>query len=287
LIWPYKLANFAINSNPGTASLYVPTLVSSTCPNSNTVADSCTQIFRIAITNGAACTLNGQYDLEWEITCQQTGGVNPVECATEPGALANAALVVVSEDFCATISTTTPLSGSLSVYSDLAHSNPRAGFLVGQTLFWQVSVISPNVTLTGTTINSVKLTAPGQPDVLLYSNLALGADGTAASFATSSSAVDTADFQFTLTEGLISTLADDSRRSYTTRVIIDVDYQDVVTTKRGRRSVEFSSNLNQQPVALSNSFEASKPASGDASTLSCGLASLFALFLPELAQRLF
>jgi hypothetical protein len=272
LLWPYQLTAFTITSNPGTATSYTPSLVSNTCPNDG--SSSCTQVFRIAIVTGSACTLNGNYALSWTLTCQQTGGVNPAQCAIQAGATATASLVVVSEDFCATISTVTPLSGSLAAFGDGAHSIPKTQYLVGQTLFFRATVISTNVTLTGTTINSVKLTSAGQPDVLLYSGLVLGADGTDASFSAPASTANSADFQFTLTNDFIAALADDSARTYTTRVIVDVDFLNVITTKRGVQSIEFASTLNEQPVALSASFSAQQESG--ATAISSALAFAFA-----------
>lgn len=256
LIWPYTLSDFVITSNPGTATSYTPSLISSDCDNDG--SSSCTQVFRIDIVNGPACTLNGQYSLEWTLQCQPDPDTAelPAECAIQEGDTVTATLNIVSENFCTSIGTSLPLSGTLASYGDFARTLPKTQFLIGQTLYYRASMDSPNVTLTGATIQSVKLTSPGEADVLLYSEGALALHGTEGEFATTG-AISHADFEFTLSDEFISSIADDSSRSYTTIVIVGVDYQDTVTTKRGRQIVQFSSKLNSQVVALSASFEAS------------------------------
>lgn len=280
LIWPYILKDFTIVSNPGTATSYTASLVSSNCENDGS---SCTQVFSIDIVNGDACTLNGEYSLQWTLDCQldPNSGELPAQCAIQEGDTVTGSLTVLSENFCTQVSTSLPLTGSLASFGDFARTLPKTQFLVGQTLYYRVSMNSPNVTLTGSTIQSVKITSPGEDDILLYSDGVLGLHGTDGAFITTD-AVSHADFQFTLSDEFISALADDSSRVYTTTVIVDVDYQDTVTTKRGRRSVEFSSNLNSQVIALSANFEASQQmAAAAASTVA--FTGIFAFVAPVAA----
>ena len=270
LIWPYNLTAFTIVSNPGAADSYTASLVSEDCPNDGS---SCTQVFRIAIVTGSSCTLNGNYNLRWTLQCQPdpNSGNEVPQCAIQAGDNVIASLTLVSENFCTSIATALPLSGSLASFGDFAHTRPKTQFLVGQTLYYRASMVSPNVTLTGTTINSVKLSSPGEDDVLLYSEGQMDSDGTAATFSTDGD-VTFADFQFALSADFIAALADDSSRTYTTSVIVDVDYQNTVTSKRGRRTVEFSSNLNSQMVGLAASFETSQLQSSSAASLTIAAA---------------
>ncbi len=260
----------------GSGATYTPTLVSTSCPNDST--SSCTQVWRISIVNGQNCNLNGDYSLRWTITCQQVSGTNPPQCAINSGDLATAALSTISESFCAVISTVLPLTGSLASYQEIGISANKTQFLVGQTLFYRASVVASNITLTATTINSVKLVSNGQSPVILYSGLALGAQGTAGAFATNGKTASTADFQFTLSGDFIATIPDDSSRTYSTVVIVDVDYLNTVTAKRGVQRVEFVSNLNTQALGFSSSFTAEK-LSSSASTASSLLALFVALAL--------
>jgi len=152
---------------------------------------------------------------------------------------------------------------------------------VGQTLHFRASVYSPNVTVTATTINTVKLTSPGQPDTLLIADTTVSPMGTTATFATSAVNTTEATFSFVLVggaTGFIADLADDSSRTYTVTAIIDVDYLNTVTTKRSVETIQFVSNANTQPVGIASTIVAQQSKLQQSSAVST-VASVFFVFL--------
>jgi hypothetical protein len=281
VLWPYFIDNFTILTNNGAADSYTVSSVSRACPNDGT--SSCTQVFRIVVVNGEACTINAIMGIDWTLYCQlnATGG-EPAACAIQAGDRVTASLTLISENFCTVIATSLPATGTLASFGDASQTRAKTNFLVGQTLYYRSSIVSPNVTLTGATINSVKLTSPAQADVLLYSEGASSTEGTAGAFTLTTQGANFANFHFTLSAAFIDALADDSSRTYSTEVIVDVDFQNTITNKRGVMSIAFSSDLLNMPVGLAASFQAESTLDTSASALSAGAFTLGAAAIVSL-----
>jgi hypothetical protein len=231
LVWPYKLVNFAVTSGPVAAGLIttLATPISVQCGDTG-LGTSCTQISRFTINTATICSLSGQYQFQWQITCHD---LNADVCALGGGESALATLSLVSEDLCADVSITTLLTGALTSFRDLARTTPKSNFFAGQTIYHRVSLTSSEVTLTAVQIQKVSFiptTAPIDP-VDFYLNSVTTPNGIIAAFTVESTTATTALFHFTLNNLFLTNIVPDVGRQYQTSVIVRASFQDV-TGKR-------------------------------------------------------
>jgi hypothetical protein len=135
-------------------------------------------------------------------------------------------------------------------------------------MYFRVHVEAPNVTVTGVTINTVKLSTVGYDDIILLINTSPVEPGfTTSNFVFGEAGLDFADFQFYLNEDLLPPLAG-GPRIFTTQIIADVSYID--NSQKKKRG-----GLNEMQISMTREFTVDTPkpkgGHGAAVTLLCDL----------------
>jgi hypothetical protein len=262
VIWPYKLTapllsltpaldypnmGFAVAEQTGLAD----------CPN--TQGSTCSQAFTITIDpmgEATNCQITGDYQLSFTIDCQQTGGVDPAECAIDSSTnTATADLSVVSENFCTVVSVDVGISGSLSTFQDNAYSVAKSQFLVGQKIYAHADVTSVNATLTSIDVVSVKIATGVQAPVILFTAPSTKPISSAA-FTVDDEGANYAEFFFTLDNAFIDHINQDESRAYTITAKLTATFTGVDGVSK---RVAFEASLLQKNLALLQTVELAEP----------------------------
>jgi hypothetical protein len=244
------------------------------CPN--TVGSTCTQRFRINITTNGACTITGDYSMLFNLTCQPGA-----DCNLNPNSVATVTASIVSEDFCAQVSATVAITGTLTSFSSNTYSSPRTIYLVDQVSYFQAAVVSTQANLTQSTIDSVTIsTADNTESYVLYTSTGVNPAYPSALFSLNATTASTANFFFTLDSTLFNNVTGaDATKNWKVTARVNVQFTGVPGTKR----VILDGSLAQQSVAVGAAFQVSSNSANFGTTsastsgspiLLCGLVSM-------------
>jgi len=255
LLYPYLINAESLTSSPGAPLVSALTEIvdsqnAALCPN--TVGSTCTQRFRVNITTNGACTITGNYGVLFNLTCQ-TGA----DCNLNPNSVATVTASIVSENFCAQVSATVAISGTLTSYSSNTYASPRTIYLVDQVSYYQAAVTSTQATLTSSTIQTVSVvnTVDNTESYLIYNNGVVNPVYTnAVHFSIDTATATTANFFFTLNSTLFNNVTGaDATKNFNVQARVDVTFTGVPGTKR----VILDGALSSRQVSVSSAFQVS------------------------------
>jgi len=218
------------------------------CPN--TVGSTCTQRFQLNITTNSACQISGNYGIQFGLVCQ----AGTAQCPIDNGVLANVTASIISENFCAKVSTFVNISGGILSYTNNSYSLVRSIYLVEQIGYFKATVTSPQATLTQSTIASVSLVNANDSTetYLIYNNGIVPQFADSCKFALDAFGPDFAEFYFTLNSTVFNNATNsDVTKNFYVQVRVNVEYSGVSGTKR----VMLQQNLNNRQMSFSTNFQ--------------------------------
>jgi hypothetical protein len=259
LIYPYTISTDVLTANPGLPMTYQLGAINdgqtaALCPN--TVGSTCTQRFQLNITTNTACQITGEYGIQFGLVCQP----GTAQCPIDNGVLANVTASIISEDFCAKVSTFVNISGALGSYTNNTYSLVRSIFLVEQIGYFKATVVSPQATLTQSTISTVSVVNvdDSTESYLIYNNGIVPQFADSCKFTLDTAGPDFAEFYFTLNSTVFNNATNsDVTKNFKVQVRVNVEYAGVPGSKRvilqqslNTRQMSFNTNFQMAPNSL-------------------------------------
>lgn len=180
--WPYKVdanalaAAYFHSSKSGTPPTGVTATITPGTPLScgSTVDSVCQQEWNVVINRGSAenCDISGEYGFNSTFTCR-----DGAPCVGAPSA--NFAFKMLPVDFCAEndVDASAKSVFEMRPYADEARKSPSDKFIVGQYIYFVVTVEDPVSTLKGITFSNINLITNGLPDTVYSTAGASSANG--------------------------------------------------------------------------------------------------------------
>jgi hypothetical protein len=151
------------------------TVVDNGCSSSTGAV--CSQKITMNIVPNGACQLTGDYQLVFRLGCRGSDAC-PLDSKTN-NATINA--IIKSEDYCNALVFDIDLTGTLQIFQDVNHLQPKSAFLDGQIMYFLVTVGSTKAAIITTnitniyfkptnTLTSKSLLVAGVPTVLAREN---------------------------------------------------------------------------------------------------------------------
>ncbi len=100
------------------------------------------------------CSLSGQYNLTMAFECR--GQVEVCKTDLESDVIAS---IIVSEDFCYSVSHDVRLKGDLTIFQDYEHTTLKTAFMNGQRAYFLATVNAERVQILATKVRSVFITS--------------------------------------------------------------------------------------------------------------------------------
>ncbi len=111
----------------------------------------CSQKVTMDIIPNGACQLTGDYQMVFRLACRGSDPC-PLDNTTN-NATINA--IIKSEDFCNALVFDIDLSGTLQIFQDVNHLQPKSAFLDGQVMYFLVTVGSTKAAIITTNITNI------------------------------------------------------------------------------------------------------------------------------------
>jgi hypothetical protein len=215
LQWPFFLTSATLNGYPVSLSAVLSSSNIS-CPNLQD--QPCSQLYSLTLTPNQACSLTGDYDLQFTVACRGSAEC-PLDTATNSAQVVGS---VLSEDFCTPLQIDIGLTGDLKVYETAAFLNQKNAYLQSQTAYFEATLSSSEATILASTIYTIRI-SDGVTTKYLYNQSTLAA-GTAASLVILASP-DPRHPRFRLVPSNdVFAVAVDAETDYTVYAEIDVNY---------------------------------------------------------------
>ena len=219
LQWPFVIDSFVLPNFPANLTT---ALSNSTVACLDQLDQPCTQTFVIDIDPITACSLSGDYQLNFTLACRGNPADCPLDDQTDD---AGVTAIVISENFCPDFSIDIGLSGQLFVYQENTYQTPKDDFLYEQTAYFQAELsATQSAVITGSQIISVRSVDEDAVTTYLYENGANTANGDLVSFALASgNPADKPGFEFSPIQGVFDVPVDGAE-PFTIYAVIDVSY---------------------------------------------------------------
>jgi len=262
VLWPYKLTNPSmLDTFPSRFDgdiTVTENQAAAVCPN--TPGLSCTQVFKIVINAAGECDIDGEYRLDFDIDCQlDAQNELPPECAVDPNEDGFFTMTLMSEDFCGTVDVDLDITGTLNSFYG-GYESPRTYFLVNQVAYFEAELTSENATLTSASLGLVEL-VDGATVTTLWNGLT--APVAAANFALGSNTANTVQFNFKLSDQILTAITEGNPKSIRIDATVDVTYEGVTGTKRIYLQNDLHKSVDLEKRVTVDNF----PESGSASSL--------------------
>jgi len=128
--WPFQLQANAFSSAPSGLTASSITAENQNCP----YGDNCLQVFTFDITPTSACTLTGDYVVNFVVVCMEPG-----QCSNSTSTVT---LSLQSTDFCVSLQSSVSASSSIDTYSDSGHHVEKHSFSINQTGYFLITTSS-------------------------------------------------------------------------------------------------------------------------------------------------
>jgi len=141
--YPFKFSSVTMRSSGGAGINVYPSIADSQEGYQCLAAsEDCSVLYDLYV-NGTFCALSGFFAVEFGISCR--AGV--VNCPLQGGENANVTWTATSTNLCGSVNRNVSLSVGLASYLNSEMSTARQGFLIGQTMYFEATASSTDVTI--------------------------------------------------------------------------------------------------------------------------------------------
>jgi len=188
---------------------------------------SCSQYWLVYLNATQFCQISGDFRAEFTVACQNT--LNSTQCPLQ-GDNVNVTWTSSSSNFCGLVNRNVSLSVALNSYRE-DYSTAKTGFLMGQTVYFQASSSSSDVTISSTFLMNCTLFVDGNAGV----NVLLGGNSSTAGTAQSSAVHPVSNVLTEVSIDITSTYFNpptDGSIPSVLQCFVGVEYLDVSYSKR-------------------------------------------------------